>query len=338
MKRFQHWLITGGCGFVGTSLIKTLLAEKPNLSIRVVDNLSGGSRQDIERVTPVRILDNTILPMADPGVELLTADIRDSTIARKAAAGADVIVHLAANTGVQPSLRNPVMDMECNVVGLVNYLEAARKNGVASFVFASSSAPIGRAEPPITEQSICRPISPYGASKMAGEAYCSAYYGAYDLKTIALRFSNVYGPLSMRKGSVVALFIRQALAGKPWTINGDGTQTRDFIHIQDIVSAIIAAAYSPYGGEVFQISSQIETSVRDMAAMLADILKGKAGVKPDIRFGPSLKADIFRSWADISKARTMLKWVPGRILQEGLEETVEWFLRRDSPEKQEVSI
>ena len=218
------------------------------------------------------------------------------------------------------------MDMECNVVGLVNYLEAARENGIASFVFASSSAPIGQADPPITEQLICKPISPYGASKMAGEAYCSAYYGGYDLKTIALRFSNVYGPLSMRKGSVVALFIRQALAGKPWTINGDGTQTRDFIHIQDIVSAIIAAAYSPYGGEVFQISSQIETSVRDMAAMLADILKEKAVIKPDICFGSPLKADVPRSWADISKAKTMLKWAPERTLREGLEETVDWFL------------
>jgi UDP-glucose 4-epimerase len=322
----RNWLITGGCGFVGVSLIKTLVTAASELAIRVVDNLGGGALHDLEQVSPVRILDKDIPPMAEPGVELVIADIRDPDTALRAATRADVIVHLAANTGVQPSLRDPVMDMECNVMGLVNYLEAARRNGVGSFVFASSSAPIGRAEPPVTEQTICRPISPYGASKLAGEAYCSAYHGGYGLKTVALRFSNVYGPLSMRKGSVVALFIRQALAGKSWTINGDGTQTRDFIHIQDIVTALVAAAHSRHGGEVYQISTQVETSVRDMAAMLADILEEKAGIRPSMHFGPPLEADVARSWADISKARAMLQWEPRRALREGLEETVEWFL------------
>lgn len=326
MSGLRNWLVTGGCGFVGLSLIKTLLEGAPGLSIRVVDNLGGGALHDLEQVSPVRILDKDIPPMAEPGVELVIADIRDPDTALRAAVGADVIVHLAANTGVQPSLRDPVMDMQCNVMGLVNYLEAARRNGVGSFVFASSSAPIGRAEPPVTEQSVCRPISPYGASKLAGEAYCSAYHGGYGVKTVALRFSNVYGPFSMRKGSVVALFIRQALAGKPWTINGDGSQTRDFIHIQDIVTALMAAADCPHGGEVFQISTQVETSVRDMATMLAGILEEKAGIRPCMRFGPPLEADVARSWADISKARAMLQWEPCRSLREGLEETVDWFL------------
>lgn len=326
VKGLRNWLITGGCGFVGTALIRRLLDDAPDLSIRVVDNLSGGSLRDLERVACVRALDDGIPPMAAQGVELVTADIRDANAAMRAAAGADVIVHLAANTGVQPSLRDPVMDMECNVIGLVNYLEAARRNGVSSFVFASSSAPIGRAEPPVTEKTVCRPISPYGASKLAGEAYCSAYHGSYGLKTVALRFSNVYGPLSVRKGSVVALFIRQALAGEPWTINGDGAQTRDFIHIDDIVSALVAAAHSPHGGEIYQISTQVETSVASMAAMLSDILRRKGGIETTMVFGPPLQADVMRSWADITKARQVLGWTPCRELREGLEETVSWFL------------
>lgn len=324
--KYTKWLITGGCGFVGVSLIKRLLEVHPDCAVRVVDSLIGGSREDLERVAPVRDIDGEILPMSAPGVELIRADIRDGDIAMQAAAGADVIVHLAANTGVQPSIQDPVLDMHCNVSGIVNYLEAARHNEVESFVFSSSSAPIGRTEPPITEEALCRPISPYGASKMAGEAYCSAYYGSFGLKTVALRFSNVYGPLSMRKGSVVALFIRQALAGEPWTLNGDGSQTRDFIHIDDIVSALLAAAYSPHGGEVYQISTQVETSVAEMAAMLSEIFEEEAGVTTTTRFGPPLNADVARSWADITKARNRLGWTPGRELREGLRETVQWFL------------
>ncbi len=324
--KHKKWLVTGGCGFVGGSLIRKLLAAEPGCSIRVVDNLSGGTLEDLEQITEVHVA-GTIGTMAESGVELVKADIRDAEAAMQAAAGADVIVHLAANTGVQPSLKKPVMDMECNVIGTVNYLEAARHNSVQDFVFASSSAPIGTAEPPITETAACRPISPYGASKLAGEAYCSAYYGSYGLKTVALRFSNVYGPFSVRKGSVVALFIRQALAGEAWTLNGDGRQTRDFIHIDDIVSALMTAAESPYGGEIYQISTQVETSVADMADMLSDILEKEAGLKARTVFGPPLNADVRRSWADITKARTRLGWEPGRDLREGLEETVRWFLQ-----------
>lgn len=324
MKR--NWLITGGCGFIGTSLIRQLLAANPDCSIRVVDNCSGGTMDDLERVAEVRPVTD-IVPMGTPGVELVQADIRDADTAMKAAARADVIVHLAANTGVQPSIKNPVMDMECNVNGLVSYLEAARRNGVGAFVFASSSAPIGKAEPPVTEKSLCKPISPYGASKLAGEAYCSAYHGSFGLKTVALRFSNVYGPLSVRKGSVVALFIRQALAGEPWTLNGDGKQTRDFIHIDDIVSALMAAAESKQGGEIYQISTQVETSVADMAGMLGEVLEREGGITPEIVYGPPLNADVRRSWAEITKAREQLGWQPRRTLREGLEETVRWFLK-----------
>src|SRR5262249_16844775 len=153
-----------------------------------------------------------------------------------------------------------------NVVGTLNYLEACRRLGVRRFVFASSGAPIGDCEPPLHEEMPGHPVSPYGASKLAGEAYCSAYRHSFGIETVALRFGNCYGPLSSHKNSVVAKFIRQALAGQPWEIFGDGCQTRDFIYVQDVTDAIIrAATVEGIGGEVFQIATNSETTVLELA-------------------------------------------------------------------------
>lgn len=324
----RKWLITGGCGFIGTSLIKKLRAERLASAIRVVDNLSIGSHADLGRVTPFF---ETPLPEVKPispsqEVELIQADIRNESAALTVTKGAEVVVHLAANTGVQPSIQDPIDDMEANVIGTVNYLEAARRHQIDSFVFASSGAPIGDGTPPLHEEMACHPISPYGASKLAGEAYCSAYYGSFGLKTVALRFSNVYGPLSGHKNSVVARFISQAIKEEPWTINGDGTQTRDFLYIDDLVHAIQLAASSTQGGEVYQIATQEETAVRNMAKILAELLLQTTGRQPVIHYGASLAGDVARNFADISKAGRNLGWSPKVHLAEGLQRTVEWFL------------
>ena len=147
-------------------------------------------------------------------VELIVGDIRDADKTLKVCKGIDVIVHLAANTGVGPSVEDPRTDMEANIIGTFNMLDAARQNKVKKFIFASSGAPIGECEPPIHEELAPHPVSPYGASKLAGEGYCSAYYRTFDVSTVALRFGNVYGPGSSHKSSVLAKFIRQALSGK----------------------------------------------------------------------------------------------------------------------------
>ncbi len=240
----QRWLITGGCGFIGTSLIAHLVKTYPGVDIRVLDNLSVGSKNDLYNV--VSSADNKP-GTGEARIEIIEGDIRDFDTCLKSCEGIDVVVHLAANTGVAPSIEKPRYDMEANVIGTFNMLEASRQNKTTKFIFASSGAPIGEVEPPINEEKAPRPESPYGASKLAGEGYCSAFFRTFGVKTIALRFGNVYGTLSKHKNSVVAKFLREAFAGNPLEIYGDGSQTRDFIYIDDLIQAIILSVSSDIG-------------------------------------------------------------------------------------------
>lgn len=318
----KRWLITGGCGFIGVNLIRVLGERGLAAGIRILDDLSAGRVATVENFVPVERLDAPS-PMTDGRVELVQASMTGDV--ERWVEGADVIVHLAANTGVQPSIRSPRMDMETNVIGTFNMLEAARRAGTASFVFASSGAPTGKVTPPIHEDVPCRPLSPYGASKLAGEGYCSAYFWSYGLRTVSLRFSNVYGPWSTHKGSVVALLIRQAFAGEPWILNGDGSQTRDFIFIDDLVDAIIAAAGFDGGGEIFQVATGRETSVRRLADLLARQFEEEFAIVPQIRFGPPLQGDMAQNFASIAKARQLLGWAPKWAIEDGIAATVRWF-------------
>jgi UDP-glucose 4-epimerase len=319
----RRWLITGGCGFIGSNLIQRLLKDGTASSIRVLDDLSVGRITSIENFSPVEIL-RAPREMSDRAViELVQTSITGNV--SDWVEGAEVVVHLAANTGVQPSIESPRLDMEKNVVGTLNMLEAARRANVESFIFASSGAPTGNVEPPIHEEVPCHPMSPYGASKLAGEGYCSAYFWSYGLRTVALRFSNVYGPRSTHKGSLVALFLRQAYLGQPWTINGDGAQTRDFIYVDDLVRAIVASASFEGGGEIFQIATGRETSVREIADLLADGLSRNVGVRAQYQSGPPLKGDMKRNFASISKAQRLLGWEPTVSLDEGIAQTIRWY-------------
>ena len=179
------------------------------------------------------------------------------------------MIHLAANTGVLPSIQDPTADCSTNVLGTLNFLEASRKSAVKRFDFASSGAPLGEQTAPIHEEMVARPISRYGASKLAGEAYCSAYCGSFGLETVALRFGNVYGPRSNDKGSVVAKFVKHIIAGKPLTIYGDGNQSRDFVYVEDLVQAVLLALERPgIGGEIFQIATYKEHTVLEVAETL----------------------------------------------------------------------
>jgi UDP-glucose 4-epimerase len=335
MKIQISYLITGGCGFIGTSLIAHLLKENPGTKIRVLDNLCVGTRDDLAEVCTFKEIPASSVNSGfmENNVELIVGDIRDYAVCEKACDGIDVIVHLAANTGVGPSVEDPRADMESNVVGIFNMLEAARIQKTDKFIFASSGAPIGEVEPPITEDKPAKPVSPYGASKLAGEGYCSAYFRTFGVKTVSLRFGNVYGPRSKHKSSIVAKFIKQALAGETLEIYGDGSQTRDFIYIDDLVNAVrlalnpkpVESNAMPPWGEIFQIATYKETTVNEIAEKIKVVFQRQTGRTVSIVYGECRLGDVKRNYSDISKARRILGFAPGFDLETGLLHTFKYF-------------
>ncbi|MDN5935603.1 MAG: GDP-mannose 4,6-dehydratase [Nitrosospira sp.] len=322
----MKWLITGGCGFIGRMLIADLHAEGGHF-IRVLDNLSEGTSDDLQGVARFTELSSTS-DFSDwtAHLSLLPGDILESSDVAHALTGTDVVIHLAANTGVPQSVENPVKDCQTNVMGVLNMLEGCRAASVGRFVFASSGAPLGVQTPPLHEEMAPHPASPYGASKLAGEGYCSAYYHCFGVETVVLRFGNVYGEGSGHKTSVVAKFIKQAMAGERLEIYGDGTQTRDFIHISDLVRAIRQAAQLPgIGGETFQIATAFETTVAEMTEKLVNAMQAEGMDKPDIFYGPTRDGDVARNYSDTTKAQQRLEWTPQIPLEDGLRRTVRFF-------------
>ncbi|MGB3681001.1 MAG: NAD-dependent epimerase/dehydratase family protein [Rubrobacteraceae bacterium] len=325
----MKWLVTGGCGFLGTALIRDLVEEDGH-AVRVVDNLAVGTREDLRSASEFTEKAAENLGEISTGVELVEGDVRDGELALGAANGADVIVHLAANTGVGPSIDDPRADCLTNVIGTLNYLEAARHNKSGRFVFASSGAPVGEVEPPIHEELAPHPASPYGASKLSGEGYCSAYNRTFGVETVALRFGNVYGPGSGHKNSVVAKFVKRALDGEALEVYGDGTQTRDFIYIDDLIRAVrLAAVTEGVGGETFQIATNAETTVGELAGKLVPILEASGTSGVEVRRAAPLFKEVMRNYSDTSKARRMLGWRSEYKLEEGLWKTVEWFVKSE---------
>jgi UDP-glucose 4-epimerase len=307
----QKVLVTGGAGFIGANLARMLL----NLGyvVMVIDNLAVGRRGYLDT-----------LP-----VELIEGDVLDYALVEKAVGACDAVVHLAAETGVPDSLAHPKQNCLVNVIGTLNLLEACRirqeKEGksLARFVFASSNAPLGGQDPPAAEHKAPRPLSPYGASKLAGEGYCSAYHGSWGLGTVALRFANVYGPFSAHKKSVVANFLLNLLTSRTITIQGDGQQTRDFIYVEDLCRAIVTALESRVSGEIFQIATGVETSILELAHLLEEVV----GVEVQAITTEGRRGDIQKNYATIEKARAMLGWAPRVSLREGLAHTWQWFQR-----------
>lgn len=298
--------MTGGCGFIGVNLIRRLAVQAS--SIRVLDNLSLGKREDI----------------APLDVELQMGDIRDPEAVAKACKGIDVVVHLAGHTRVLESLSRPALNFEINVNGTFNVLEACRNTGAQKMIFASTGGAIlGEQEQPVHERMAPRPLSPYGASKLAGEAYCSAFFGSYGLNTVALRFSNVYGPYSYHKGSVVAAFFRNLRQNEPIVIYGDGEQTRDFVYVGDLVEAILLADQTNTPGEVFQIASGRETSLRTLVETMQTALPE---LTFRIRYEPARAGEVLRNYANIEKARRLLRFDPKTKLDKGLRSTWDWFV------------
>ncbi len=299
-------MVTGGCGFIGVNVGRHLASA----GYRTVafDDFSTGRPEDAQAA----------------GYDFVVqGDIRDASALRKTVQGAEAVVHLAAHTGVVGSVEDPRHDSDVNVAGTLNALIAARDGGASTFVFASSGAPLGSVEPPGHEKLAARPLSPYGASKLAGEGYCSAFAGSYGLAATALRFTNVYGPFSYHKGSVVALFMKQIMDGEPLVIYGDGGQTRDFLYIDDLCGAVLAVIEQKPVGELFQLGTGTETSVTELVEHLVELFPDR---KIDIRYEPARAGEIARSFSDISKARAGIGYDPVIGLADGLARTRDWFV------------
>lgn len=299
-------LVTGGAGFIGSHLASALSGKG---EVTVLDDLSEGKAENLSGL---------------PRVSLAKQSVTNAKAVEKAARGAEVIFHLAAIVGVRVSFEDPQKTIKVNVEGVLNVLEAARKND-ARVVYTSSAAVYGNAKPPLREDLVLDPQSPYATSKLMGESYIQIYQQAYGLKAVVLRHFNVFGPRQPPEShyaAAVPRFARALLEGKRPTVFGDGEQTRDFIYVGDVARAYLLAAEKDKAvGGTFNIGSGKGVSVNH----LIELLEGITGRKADPVHEPAREGEIRHSWADISRAREVLGFQPEISLKEGLRETVEWL-------------
>ena len=301
-------LITGGCGFVGTNLAHFLVPA--GHEVRVLDDESMGKRS----------------ALGDLPIEFIKGSITDPDAVAQSVDGVDAVIHLAADTRVMDSIENPVKNFESNVIGSFTVLQGMRKAGVKRIVAASTGGAIlGEVPCPVHEEIMPRPLSPYGASKLAMEGYLSAFAGAYRFKCASLRFSNVYGPRSYHKGSVVALFFRQIMNGEELTVFGDGEQIRDYVYAIDLVQGIVAALEAEVTG-VFQLGTGIPTTLNQLLDEMREVVGPDHPFK--VRYADARDGEIVNTYCDISKAKAAFGYDTPTPLRQGLAETWNWFQRQ----------
>ena len=303
-------LITGGAGFIGSHLVRQLL--QADHQVFVLDNLSSGSWKH--------------LPAGKDSCTCWQMDIRDVAVKNKIPQeNIDVIVHLAAQTMVDSSIKDPVFDASENIMGTLNVLEAARQCG-ARVIFASTAAAYGdvvESELPVLETHDLRPQSFYGLTKVGVEKYLNLYHELYGLDYVVCRFANVYGERQgdSGEGGVISIFAKRIAAGKDITIYGDGTQTRDFVYAGDIARGICKAMTTKNVNTVYNLSTQTETSLLDLVRIMGEVSGGK--IEP--KFGPVREGDIYRSMLSNQKAKEGLGWEPQVSLTDGLRRTMAYF-------------
>lgn len=303
------YLVTGGAGFIGSHIAEALLRRGDR--VRVFDNLSTGKKENLASIR---------------AAEFVEGDLRDLDAVRRAMQGVAVVFHQAALPSVARSLTDPVSAEQSNVLGTLHALMAAKDAKVERFVYAGSSSAYGKPkEFPVREEMRVLPLSPYAASKAAGEHFCQAFAESFGLRTVILRYFNVFGPrqdaLSPYTG-VIALFIASMLRGKTPTIDGDGGQSRDFTYVENVVAGnLLAVEKDIPGGEVINLALGSETSV---VRLYEEIAKVTGFAKPP-QFGSPRAGDVRRSVAGVEKAKTLLGFSPKVPFEEGIRRTVAWY-------------
>jgi UDP-glucose 4-epimerase len=301
--------VTGGAGFIGSHVADAFLAE--GRRVLIIDNLSGGKRENVPQ-----------------GAELHVLDIRSKEAAELVReSGIELLVHHAAQMDVRRSVEDPAFDAEVNILGSLNLAEAARRGGVRQILFASTGGAIYGEQDyfPADENHPARPISPYGISKLSFERYLYYYHVAYGLDATCLRYANVYGERQNPHGEagVVAIFLNRLLAGQAPTINGEGLQTRDYVHVSDVVRANVAAAGRP-GFHIYNVGTGIETSVVDLYNEIARAL----GSDLEAQHGPAKPGEQQRSVVEGALGRRELGLPQPIPLEQGLARTAAWFRER----------
>jgi UDP-glucose 4-epimerase len=304
----NKYLITGGAGFIGSHIAETLVER--GHSVRILDNFSTGRKENLSAVSG--------------RVEILEGDIRDGNSVRKAVAGMDFVFHEAALVSVSQSVENPEETLAVNVGGTLNVLQAAREAGVHKVVLASSCAVYGAGSIPAREEQPTIPLSPYAASKLAGEAFAQSYFSSFRLPCVCLRYFNVFGPrqdFHSPYSGVIAIFIAHAAAGAPVTIYGDGRQTRDFIYVGDVVRANLLACESDRAdGRALNIGTGRGRSLLELRSELETL----TGARMKLEMSDPRTGDIRHSRCAPNRARALLGFTPRTDFRTGLEATLRW--------------
>jgi len=308
-----HYLITGGAGFIGSHLARIIAGRGER--VRILDDFSSGRRENLESI--------------EGDLEVIEGDLRDRGTVRRAVAGIDFVLHHGARASVPQSIEDPAATNEVNVGGTLALLEEAHAAKVARFVFASSTAVYGNSvDEPKREEDRCRPLSPYAASKLAGEMYGFAFHAVHRFPFTALRYFNVYGPRQDENASYAAaipIFIDRLLRGETPVIYGDGTQSRDFVYVEDVVRAnLLALEREEAIGRVFNIARGESTDLNDLVRIIGEIV----GRDPAPRHDEARPGEIRHSRAYIDRARKLLRFEPEKSLDEGLRETIAWYRSR----------